>query len=248
MRGQASELVKSEDYRRCLHISSAVRGKTGDANRKKDSGKGPYLFMGFGPCPRGMENHPLSGWRAPTAAQQNTLPSSTVIVQVASPEGRAIAVAQKANSLAHTKWPCKYHIVFAPKHGRKEIYNQCRRDLGEILRQLCQWKGAEIIEGHLMSDHVHMLAGIPPKISVSSLVGYPRGKSSLLMFDRHANLRHEFGNRRFWAEGHCVSTVGPSEATIAKHVREQERADIALDRPGVKEYEDPFARGPQSGK
>lgn len=168
-----------------------------------------------------------------------------VIVQVAGPEGKVIAVAQKANSLAHTKWLCKYHIVFSPKYRRKAIYNEYRRDLAQIFRDLCRWKGVEIIEGHPMPDHVHMLAGIPPKISVSSLVGYLKGKSSLLMFDRHANLKHEFGNRKFWAEGHCVSTVGLNEATIAKHVREQERADIAQDRPGVKEYEDPFARGPQ---
>ena len=168
-----------------------------------------------------------------------------VIVQVASPKRRVIAMAQKANSLAHTKWLCKYHIVFTPKYRRKAIYNQYRKDLGEILRQLCRWKGVEIIEGHLMPDHVHMLVSIPPKISVSSFMGYLKGKSPLLMFDRHANLKHEFGNRRFWAEGHCVSTVGLNEATIAKRVREQERADIAQDRLSVKEYEDPFARGPQ---
>lgn len=168
-----------------------------------------------------------------------------VIVQVAGPEGKAVAVAQKANSLAHTKRLREHHIVFAPKYRWKVIYNECRRDLGEILRQLCQWKGVEIIEGHLMPDHVHILAGIPPKTGVSSFMGYLKGKSALLMFDRHANLKHEFGNRRFWAEGHCVSAVGLNEATIAKRVRGQERADIALDRPGVKEYEDPFARGPQ---
>ena len=168
-----------------------------------------------------------------------------VIVQVASPEGKVIAVARKANGLAHTKWLCKHHIVFAPKYRRKVICNQCREDLGEILRQLCRWKGAEIIEGHLMPDHAHMLVSIPPKISVSSFMGYLKGKSSLLMFDRHANLKHEFGNRRFWAEGYYVSAVGPDEATIAKYIREQERADIAQDRLSVKEYEDPFARGPQ---
>ena len=151
-------------------------------------------------------------------------------------------MAQKANSLSHTKWLCKYHIVFTPKYRRKVTCDQYRKDLGEILRQLCQWKGVEIIEGHLMPDHVHMLVSIPPKLSVSSFMGYLKGKSSLLMFDRHANLKHEFGNRKFWAEGHCVSTVGPDEATIAKHVREQERADIAQDRLSVKEYEDPFAR------
>ena len=114
-----------------------------------------------------------------------------------SPEGKVIAMAQKANSLAHTKWLCKYHIVFVPKYRRKAICNQYRKDLGEILRQLCQWKGVKIIAGHLMPDHVHMLVGIPPKYSVSSFMGYLKGKSSLLMFDRHANLKYKFDNRKF---------------------------------------------------
>lgn len=165
-----------------------------------------------------------------------------VIVQVAGPEGKVMAMAQKANNLAHTKWLCKYHIVFTPKYRRKAIYNQCRGDLGEILRRLCQWKGVEIMEGHLMPDHVHMSVSIPPKISVSSFMGYLKGKSSLMMFDRHANLKYKFGNRKFWAEGYYVSTVGLNGATIAKHIREQESADIALDRLSVKEYEDPFKR------
>lgn len=115
----------------------------------------------------------------------------------------------------------------------------------EILRQLCRWKGVEAIEGHLMPDHVHMPAGIPPKTGVSSFMGYLKGKGSLPMLDGHANLKHRFGNRRFWAEGCYVPAVGLNEATAAKHVRERERADIAQDRPGVKECEDPFARGPQ---
>lgn len=165
-----------------------------------------------------------------------------VIVQVAGPEGKVIAMAQKANSLAHTKWLCKYHIVFTPKYRRKAIYDQYRRDLGEILRRLCQWKGVEIMEGHLMPDRVHMLVSIPPKISVSGFMGYLKGKSSLMMFDRHANLKYKFGNRKIWAEGYYVSTVGLNEATIAKYIREQESADIALDRLSVKEYEDPFKR------
>ena len=104
-----------------------------------------------------------------------------VIVQVAGRERKENTMAQKANSLAHTKWMCKYHIVFCPKYRRKAIYNQYREDLGTILRQLCQWKGVEIIEGHLMPDHVHMLVSIPPKISVPSFMGYLKGKSSLLM-------------------------------------------------------------------
>ena len=165
-----------------------------------------------------------------------------VIVQVAGRERKENTMAQKANSLAHTKWMCKYHIVFCPKYRRKAIYNQCRKDLGEILRNLCQWKGVEIIEGHLMPDHVHMLVSIPPKISVSSFMGYLKGKSALLMFDKHANLKYKFGNRKFWAEGYYVSTVGMNEATIAKYIREQEAADIALGKLSVKEHEDPFSR------
>ena len=149
-------------------------------------------------------------------------------------------MAHKANSLAHTKWLCKYHIVFTPKYRRKIIYNKYREDLREILKMLCDWKGVEILEGHLMSDHIHMLVSIPPKISVSSFMGYLKGKSSLLMFDRHANLKYKYGNRKFWAEGYYVSTVGLNEATIRKYIREQENADIAQDRLSLKEYENPF--------
>ena len=152
-------------------------------------------------------------------------------------------MAEKAYSLSHTKWMCKYHIVFTPKYRRKVIYNQIRSDLGEIFRKLCQYKGIEIIEGHLMPDHVHMLLAIPPKCSVASVMGHLKGKSSLMIFDRHANMKYKFGNRKFWSAGHYVSTVGLNEATIAKYIREQEKADMALDRLSVKEYEDPFSRG-----
>ena len=148
-------------------------------------------------------------------------------------------MANKAYSLSHTKWMCKYHIVFTPKYRRKAIYGQIRSDIGEILRRLCEYKGVEIIEGHLMPDHVHMLLAIPPKCGVSSAMGYLKGKSSLMIFD---NLKHRFGNRRFWAEGCYVSTVGLNEATIAKYIREQEAADIALDKLSVKEYSDPFKK------
>ena len=149
-------------------------------------------------------------------------------------------MAHKANSLAHTKWLCKYHIVFTPKYRRKVIYNKYREDLREILKMLCDWKGVEILEGHLMPDHIHMLVSIPPKTSVSSFMGYLKGKSSLLMFDRHANLKYKYGNRKFWAEGYYVSTVGLNEATIRKYIREQENADIAQDKLSLKEYENPF--------
>ena len=140
-------------------------------------------------------------------------------------------MAQKAYSLSHTKWMCKYHVVFTPKYRRKVIYNQIRSDLGEIFRKLCQYKGIEIIEGHLMPDHVHMLLAIPPKYSVSSVMGYLKGKSSLMVFDRHANMKYKFGNRKFWAEGYYVSTVGLNEATIAKYIREQDKG--ALRAPGI---------------
>ncbi len=149
-------------------------------------------------------------------------------------------MAQKAYSLAHTKWMCKYHIVLAPKYRRKVICNQIRKDIGEILRKLCEYKGVEIIEGHLMPDHARMLVAIPPKYSVASVMGYLKGKSSLMIFDRHASLKRKFGNRKFWAEGYCVSTAGLNEATIAKYIREQESRDIAEDKLSVKEYEDPF--------
>ena len=123
-------------------------------------------------------------------------------------------MATKANSLSHTKWMCKYHIVFTPKDRRKVIYNQYRESLRDILRRLCKYKGVENIEGHLMPDHVHMLVSIPPKLSVSEFMGYLKGKSALMMFDAHANLKYKFGNRHFWSEGYYVSTVGLNEATI----------------------------------
>ena len=144
------------------------------------------------------------------------------------------------DSLSHTKWQCKYHIVFTPKYRRKAIYGQYKKSIGQILRQLCGYKGVEIIEGHLMPDHIHMLVSIPPKYSVSQFIGYLKGKSSLMIFDKHANLKYKFGNRHFWAEGYYVSTVGLNEATIARYIREQEAHDIVMDKLTEKEYKDPF--------
>ena len=143
-------------------------------------------------------------------------------------------------SLSHSKWRCQYHIVFAPKYRRQNIYGQIRVDIGKILRKLCEAKGVEIIEAELCPDHIHMLVSIPPSISVSAFVGYLKGKSALMIFDKHANLKYKFGNRHFWAEGYYVSTVGLNEATIKKYIQEQESHDIALDKLSVKEYEDPF--------
>ena len=143
-------------------------------------------------------------------------------------------------SLQHTTWRCQYHVVFAPKYRRMAIYGQIRTDIGVILRKLCEQKGVEIIQAEACPDHIHMLISIPPKYSVAQIMGYLKGKSSLMIFDRHANLKYKFGNRHFWAEGYYVSTVGLNEATIKKYIQEQEKHDIAMDKLSVKEYEDPF--------
>ena len=145
-----------------------------------------------------------------------------------------------SNNLSHTKWNCKYHIVFAPKFRRKIIYGQLKRDIANILSTLCKRKGVHIVEAEMCSDHIHMLVSIPPKISVSSFMGYLKGKSALMIFDKHANLKYKYGNRHFWAEGYYVSTVGLNEATIRKYIQEQEKSDIMQDKLSVKEYEDPF--------
>ena len=146
----------------------------------------------------------------------------------------------RVQSLAHTKWLCKYHIVFSPKYRRKIIFANIRESIGEILKDLCKYKGVEIIEGHLMPDHVHMLVSIPPKISVSSFMGYLKGKSSLMIFDKHANLKYKFGNRKFLAEGYFVSTVGLNEVTAKKYIQQQEKHDILQDRVSTREYQNPF--------
>lgn len=143
-------------------------------------------------------------------------------------------------SLAHTKLMCKYHIIFTPKFRRKIIYNKYKQSIKEIIIALCKYKGVEIIEGHLMPDHIHMLVSIPPKISVAGFMGYLKGKSALMMFERHANLKYKFGNRHFWSEGYCVSTVGLNEETIRKYIRDQEKQDQIKDKLSLKEYEDPF--------
>ena len=157
-------------------------------------------------------------------------------------------MANKTNSLSSTTWMCKYHIVFIPKYRRKAIYGQYRESLQEIIRTLCKYKGVEILEGELMPDHIHMLVSIPPKYAVSDFMGYLKGKSALMIFDRHANLKYKFGNRHFWSEGYYVSTVGLNEATIRKYIQGQERDDIMKDKLSVKEYEDPFSEQPVKNK
>ena len=135
---------------------------------------------------------------------------------------------------------CKYHIVFCPKYRRKIIYNKIRKDIVDIIKELCKYKGVEIIEGHAMPDHIHLLLSIPPKYSVAQIMGYLKGKSAMMIFDRHANLKYKFGNRHFWTTGYYVSTVGFNEATVAKYIREQELHDQMIDKVSVNELEDPF--------
>ena len=149
-------------------------------------------------------------------------------------------MAKKEYSLAHTKWMCKYHIVFTPKYRRKVIYNQYKADIRDIIKQLCSYKGVEIIEGHLMPDHIHMLVSIPPKISVSSFMGYLKGKSALMIFDKHANLKYKFGNRHFWARGYFVDTVGKNKQRIQEYIKRQLEQDQIADQLSLKEFTDPF--------
>lgn len=148
------------------------------------------------------------------------------------------------NSLAHSKWNCKYHIVFAPKYRRMVIYGQIKADIGVILRKLCEQKDVNIIAAEACPDHIHMLVEIPPKLSVAQFVGYLKGKSSLMIFDRHANLKYKYGNRHFWCRGYYVDTVGKNAKRIEEYVRNQLQEDIACDQISFKEYTDPFTGEP----
>lgn len=143
-------------------------------------------------------------------------------------------------SLSHSKWRCQYHIVFAPKYRRQNIYGQIRVDIGKILRKLCEVKGVEIIEAELCPDHIHMLVSIPPSISVSAFVGYLKGKSALMIFDKHANLKYRYGNRHFWCRGYYVDTVGRNKKAIENYIRNQLQEDIANDQISMKEFINPF--------
>ena len=144
------------------------------------------------------------------------------------------------NTLAHTSWRCKYHIVFAPKYRRKEIYGMYRVEIRKMIRILCQRKGINIVEAELCHDHIHMLIEIPPKYSVSQIVGYLKGKSSLMIFDKFANLKYRYGNRHFWCRGYYVDTVGKNEKKIAEYIRTQLQDDIVDDQMTLKEYIYPF--------
>ena len=151
------------------------------------------------------------------------------------------------NSLAHTKWECKYHIVFAPKYRRQVIYKQIKADVGQILGTLCRRKGIEIIEAEACPDHIHMLVSIPPKISVADFMGYLKGKSSLMIFDRYANLKYRYGNRKFWCRGYYVDTVGRNKKAIEEYIRNQLKEDKEYEQLTMSEVVDPFT-GEQYGK
>jgi len=152
------------------------------------------------------------------------------------------------NSLTHSAWNCKYHIVFAPKYRRQVIYGKIKMDIGKIIRTLCEQKGVEIIEAEACPDHIHLLVSIPPKISVSAFMGYLKGKSSLMIFDRHANLKYKYGNRNFWCKGYYVDTVGKNKKVIAEYIRNQLQEDIATDQMTIKEYVDPFEKNEEKDK
>ncbi|MBR1531199.1 MAG: IS200/IS605 family transposase [Eubacterium sp.] len=141
---------------------------------------------------------------------------------------------------AHSSYRCQYHIVFAPKYRRKEIYGEIRKDIGEIIRKLCEQKGVEIIEAEACKDHIHLLVSIPPYLSVAQFMGYLKGKSSLMIFDRHANLKYRYGNRHFWCRGYYVDTVGRNKRVIEEYIKNQLEDDYASDQISLKEYIDPF--------
>ena len=151
------------------------------------------------------------------------------------------------DSLAHTQWNCKYHIVFAPKYRRQIIYGKIKSDIGTMLRKLCEYKGIEIIEAEACKDHIHMLVSIPPKYSVSQIMGYLKGKSSLMIFEKYANLKYKYGNRHFWCRGYYVDTVGRNKKAIEQYIRNQLQQDYEDEQLSIKEFVDPFTGEPVKG-
>ena len=144
------------------------------------------------------------------------------------------------NTLAHTTWNCKYHIVFAPKYRRKVFFGEKRTEIREILRQLCQWKEVEIIEGEVCPDHIHILVSIPPKISVSSFMGYLKGKSSLMIFQKYGNMKFAYRNRQFWCRGYYVDTAGKNTKAIQAYIQNQLKIDEETDQLSLFDPRDPF--------
>ena len=147
------------------------------------------------------------------------------------------------NSLAHTKWNCKYHVVFAPKYRRKVFYNEKREDIREIIKTLCTWKWVDIIEGEVCPDHIHLLLSIPPKLSVSSLMGYLKGKSSLMIFQKYGNMKYAYRNREFWCRGYYVDTVGKNTKATTQYIKNQLENDRMTDQLALFDPKDPFSKG-----
>ena len=141
---------------------------------------------------------------------------------------------------AHSTYRCQYHIVFAPKYRRKVIYGKLREDIGQILRKLCEQKGVEILEANAMPDHIHMLVSVPPYLSIAQFMGYIKGKSTLMIFDRHANLKYKYGSRHFWCRGYYVDTVWRNEKVIREYIKNQTEEDYMQDQISLKEFMDPF--------
>ena len=139
------------------------------------------------------------------------------------------------HSLSHTKWNCKYHIVFAPKYRRKVFYGEKRAEIGAILRELCNWKGVNIINAEVCPDHVHMLVEIPPKMSVSGFMGFLKGKSSLMIYEKFGNMKFKYRNREFWCRGYYVDTVGKNTEAIRQYIDNQLREDMLNDQLTLEE-------------
>ena len=143
-------------------------------------------------------------------------------------------------SLAHTKWNCKYHIVFAPKYRRKVFYEEKRLEIGAILRELCRWKGVEIIEAEVCPDHIHMLLAIPPKMSVSGFMGFLKGKSSLMIYQKWGSMKFKYRNRQFWCRGYYVDTVGKNAKAIKEYIATQLKQDKESSQMSIDDLDDPF--------
>lgn len=144
------------------------------------------------------------------------------------------------NSLAHTVWNCKYHVVFAPKYRRKVFYGSKRIEIGQILRKLCEFKKVTIIEGEVCPDYVHMLLEIPPKMSVSGFMGYLKGKSSLMIYQKWGNMKFKYRNREFWCRGYYVDTVGKNTKKIAEYIQNQLKEDEIATQLSIDFQGDPF--------
>lgn len=143
-------------------------------------------------------------------------------------------------SLAHTEWNCKYHIVFAPKYRRKVFYEEKRQEIGAILRELCRWKGVEIIEAEVCPDHIHMLISIPPKMSVSGFMGFLKGKSSLMIYQRWGSMKFKYRNRQFWCRGYYVDTVGKNTKAIKEYIATQLKQDKEMSQMSIDDLDDPL--------